>query len=283
MEKQPVSNFKRNIQRTKFILLLSALCIWPNTVWSQKYFSGRKELGVAFGVSNYYGDLSQGQNVKHFHPSVSVYQRYNLSDHFSWRNQFSYLKISGTTEGNSNYEVQNLNFQSEIYEFASMLSFNFHRFGCNINNKKQTPYALFGISGYRHDPYRIEGEISLRAANTELRKPQYRTLQMAFPMGLGYKYMLSQKRNRGALILGVEVVWRKTFTDHLDDVEGQYADYRTAKDQLGEAAAQYGQAQMMNGVSEFPEGTYRGDAHLDDWFYFVGFNISYRFTPLICR
>lgn len=284
MEKQPVSNFKRNIQSVLNITLLFTLSVWSGNLYAQKYFSGRQEYGVVLGASNYYGDLSQGQNIKHFHPSAGVYQRYNLSDYFAWRNQFSYLFASGTTDGNKNYEIQDLNFQTAIYEFSSMLSFDFHRFGTNINNQKSTPYALIGIGVFRFDPKRLDAEnISLYASNTGMRSHNYSRIQMSVPVGIGYKYKISHKRHQGAWIIGVEALWRKTFTDYLDDVTGRYPDFKDMKDKYGEQSAQYSQPQVLNGLNPFPKGTFRGDEHLNDWYYFLGINLSYRITPLICR
>ena len=284
MEKQPVSNSKRNIQSVLSAALLCVIGTWTGDVMSQKYFSGRKEYGVVLGASNYYGDLSQGQNVKHFYPSAGVYQRYNFTDYFAWRNQYSYLHVSGTTDGNKNYEVQGLNFQTSVHEFSSMLSFDFHRFGTNINNQSSTPYALLGLGVFRFDPHRLDAEeVNLHAANTGMRKNNYSRVQMSIPIGLGYKRKISQKRNRGAWIVGVEALWRKTFTDALDDVTGTYPDFRAISDAQGEGSAQYSQPQVLKGLNPFPKGTFRGDPHLKDWYYFVGFNLSYRITPLICR
>lgn len=284
MEKQPVSNFKRNIQSVIKIILLCVSSTQVGDVCAQKFFSGREEYGVVLGASNYYGDLSQGQNLRHFHPSVGVYQRYNLSDYFAWRNQFSYMNISGTTEGNKHYEIQDLNFQSAIYEFSSLLSFDFHRFGTNINNQRSTPYALLGLGIFRFDPHRLDDEgVSLHASNTGNRTKNYSRIQMSIPMGIGYKYKLTHKRNQGAWIIGVEALWRKTFTDALDDVTGRYPDYKDMTDKYGQQTAQYSQPQVLRGLNPFPKGTFRGDEHLNDWYYFVGVNLSFRITPLLCR
>jgi hypothetical protein len=95
--------------------------------------------------------------------------------------------------------------------------------------------------------------------------------------------MLNPARNRGVWILGVEGCWRKTFTDYLDDVGGFYPDYKTMVDKQGQVSAQYSHAQTLNGQPFTPAGNMRGDKHLRDWFYFIGFTASYRFTPLICR
>lgn len=283
MEKQPVFNFNRRLLVNQ-LLFIGLILASPVTLFSQKYFSGRNEFGLVVGVSNYYGDLSQGQNIKHFHPAGGIYQKYNMNSYFSWRNQLTYMTISGTTEGFKGYEFQNLNFQTDIYEYSSMLNFDFHKFGTNINNQNQTPYALIGLSAFLFDPTRIDNEdVHLRNINTEMRRRNYSRLQMSVPIGLGYKVRSSHKKHKGAWIFGVEAVWRKTFTDNLDDVDDVYPDYVTILDNQGQGSAQYSQAQLLNGGSPLYKGTFRGDTHLKDWYYFYGFNLSYRFTPFICR
>lgn len=269
---------------TKKLLILCVVLTSHFSVYAQRYFSGRNEFGVVYGVSNYYGDLAQGQNVKHFHPSYGVYQRYNLSSYFSLRNQLSYLKISGTTEGNANYAFQNLNFKSDIYEFASMLSFDFHSFGTNVRNGTETPYAILGLSMFYFDPTRLENsDLDLREFNTENRSSTYSPLQFAVPIGIGYKTMGTARRHKGAWVFGIEAIWRKTFIDYLDDVDKVYPDYNEMKKNKGLGNAQYSQAQTLNGEPALNVGTFRGDVHLKDWYYFYGFNLSYRFTPFICR
>ncbi|MGC6413798.1 MAG: DUF6089 family protein [Bacteroidia bacterium] len=284
MERQPVLNSKANRRKLNYLVVLGLTMTLHLSVLAQGYFSGRKEYGVVFGVSNYYGDLSKGQNIKHFRPSFGVYQRYNMSDYFAWRNQISYLSVAGTTEGNPNYQIQNLNFQTDIYEISSLLTFDFHAFGTNITSGSQTPYAMIGLAGYHFNPYRLDAsEISLRSANTEYRKKAYSRVRVGVPFGLGYKFRSSHKRYKGAWVFGIEAMWRKTYMDHLDDVSGVYPSYKELSENISAAAAQYSQAQTLNGGDPFPKGTFRGDASLDDWYYFYGFNLSYRFTPLTCR
>ena len=284
MENKPVSSFNRN-KRIRIFLIWCFLIFTPaRTLVAQKYFSGRNEFGIVAGVSNYYGDLSQGQNIKHFHPSVGIYQKYNLNNYFSFRNQLSALTISGTTDGNRDYEYQNLNFKTDIYEFSSMLNFDFHKFGTNVNNGNKTPYFLIGLSFFRFDPKRLENEdINLRTINTEMRPASYNQMQLAIPIGIGYKFRSVPRRHKGAWIFGVEAIWRKTYVDYLDDVNNVYPDYKAISDKQGNGSAQYSQAQTLNGLSKLKSGTFRGDTHLKDWYYFYGINLSYRFTPFICR
>jgi hypothetical protein len=95
--------------------------------------------------------------------------------------------------------------------------------------------------------------------------------------------MGTAKRHKGAWVFGIEAIWRKTFIDYLDDVDKVYPDYNEMKKNKGLGNAQYSQAQTLNGEPALNLGTFRGDVHLKDWYYFYGFNLSYRFTPFLCR
>lgn len=267
----------------KLILLIAALAA-TGPLFSQKYFSGRYELGTSVGVSNYHGDLSHGRNLDHTSPSFAGFFKYNLSSYFSWKTQLHYLHVAGTDEGVTGYSNRNLTFQTDIWDFGTSMEFNFQAFGTNVNDNYWTPYFYTGIHGFVFDPTRKENkDIRLRDLRTEGQNRKYSRLQPAIPIGFGIRTMMKPQKNRGVWIIGFEGCWRKTFTDYLDDVSGTYPDYRSTVDNRGLASAQYSHAQTLNGGLPVPAGTMRGDTHLNDWYYFVGFTASYRFTPLICR
>lgn len=258
------------------------------TLSAQRYFSGRNEFGLVGGLSNYYGDLSAGSrfefNTAHFHPSYGVYQKYNFSSYFSLRNQLSFLEISGDSKGIAGLSYQNLNFKSKIYEYSPLIEFNFQPFGTNIRDGWVTPYVLTGLSVFHFNPTRINNEdIRLRNLNTEGQKKSYSSIQASLPLGVGIKAMSPPQRGKGSVIVGFEILWRKTFTDNLDDVNKSYGDYKTMLENQGQSSAENGHAETLQGNNALPAGTMRGDTHLKDWYYFIGLSISYRFTPLICR
>jgi len=289
---QPKFSFSRHpfecLNRGFQFCLLAVVYLAAAELSAQRYFSGRNEFGLVGGVSNYYGDLSSGSrfefNTAHFHPSYGVYQKYNFSSYFSLRNQISFLEISGESKGTAGLAYQNLNFKSKIYEYSPLIEFNFHPFGTNIRDGWATPYVLTGMSFFHFNPTRIDNEdIRLRNLNTEGQKKSYSLLQPSLPLGVGIKAMSPPQRGKGSVIVGLEILWRKTFTDNLDDVNSSYGDYKTMLENQGQSSAENGQAQVQQGNPTLPAGTMRGDTHLKDWYYFVGLSLSYRFTPLICR
>ena len=212
------------------VVLSIAMVIMPSTLVAQKYFSGRNEWGFGLGMSNYYGDFSKGLNTKHFKPSGCVYQKSNFSSYFGLRNQVSFLQIQGTSEDVVGLQFQNINFQTQVIEAASMVEFNFHPFGTNINDGIATPYFLLGLGGFWFDPHRLDKEeVNLRDLKTEQQASRYSQIQPSIPIGFGVKTMASNRQHAGGWIVGAEVIFRKTFTDYIDDVSTTYYQDRNAQ------------------------------------------------------
>ena len=272
------------LNRLAGVVLSIAMVIMPSTVVAQKYFSGRNEWGFGVGMSNYYGDFSKGLNTKYYKPSGCVYQKYNFSSYFGLRNQLSFLQIQGTSDDVVGLQFQNINFQTQVIEAASMVEFNFHPFGTNINDGIATPYFLLGLGGFWFDPHRLDKEeVNVRDLKTEQQASRYSQIQPSIPIGFGIKTMASNRQHAGGWIVGAEVIFRKTFTDYLDDTYKSYGDYKTIKEQQGAGAADWSQSHVLTGGSVVAKGTMRGDTHLKDWYYFAGLTFSYRFTPQVCR
>lgn len=212
-----------------------------------------------------------------------MYFKHQWNDYFSNRLQVSYLKVSGTDLGSRSYAVRNLSFQTPIYEIAEMVEFNFQRFGLNYNNKLLSPYVFFGVAAFRFEPTRLENtDINLHNLKTEGQKKSYSLIQPSVPMGFGIKAAMKPRKNHGIWILGLEGFWRKTFTDYLDDVNADYPSYKAMVDNQGVGSAQYSHAQTQNGGQPYNTGTSRGDTHLKDWYFFLGFTIAYRIPGSPC-
>jgi Domain of unknown function (DUF6089) len=240
-------------------------------------------LGWSFGVSNYTGDLSHGSNLPGYHLSGGMYHKHQWNSYFSNRMQVSYLKISGTDKGDRSYAARNLSFQTPIYEFAEMVEFNFQKFGMNHNDKYWTPYFFAGLAGFLFEPTRLENEdIKLRNLKTEGQKKGYSLFQPSIPLGFGIKTTMKAKKNHGIWVFAAEGFWRKTFTDYLDDVNGDYPSFQATADKQGLGSAQYSHAQTLNGDQPYNTGTMRGDQHLKDWYFFLGFTLAYRFPGKVC-
>ena len=119
-----------------------------------------------------------------------------------------------------------------------------------------TPYIFAGVGGIQFNPkwYHPDSPhdpVHLREYRTEGRL--YNNMAFSVPFGAGFKYNL-----RGPWSVGVELAYRLTLTDYLDDVSTSYTNISTISNPGG-----------------FPVGTQRGDGRPYDSFMTVGITFSY--------
>src|SRR4030095_8015554 len=172
---------------------------------------------------------------------------------------------------------RNLSFQSPVSEFSLVGEFNTF----DLDNKKWTPYVFAGIAVFRYNPYTFDrsgNKTYLQPLSTEGQglpgyspSSPYGLTQFALPFGAGIKYNLSDKFR-----LGMEVGLRRTFTDYLDDVSGNYADQNDLLTYRGSLAADlaYRGDEVPGGdLTYTSKADIRGSAKYKDYYYFSGLHL----------
>jgi hypothetical protein len=188
------------------------------------------EFGISAGASQYFGDLNPDYHFNTPKPVVGIYFRKQLTDYIAIRiaGHFAQLGYSDVYNTQNAFDLRrNLSFNTNVWELGLQGDFNFFRFIPGDGNHRSTPYLTFGIGMFSFDPYAyLNGQkYYLRELGTEgqgspaypNRKP-YSNIAAYIPLGVGYKYNLNPKMN-----IGIEVVYRFTTTDYLDDVSTTYA------------------------------------------------------------
>src|SRR5574343_1712391 len=99
-------------------LAISFLFIAGNT------FSQAFELGITAGFANYIGDLAPTPVITETKPAGGVFSRINLSSTWAWNNSIMIAQVSGNDKNFDFNAARNLNFQTNIYEYASTFEFN---------------------------------------------------------------------------------------------------------------------------------------------------------------
>lgn len=247
-------------------------------------YSQAAEIGLMGGTSYYLGDLNP---TKHFYNSKfggSIFYRDKLrkSDRLSIRIQLSYGKVEAF-DADSKSEAQinrNLSFQSKIFEFGPMIEINFLPFEIGSKRKPGTPYLFMGISYFKMNPMGQynDGWIELQSLRTEGQgsefnsdKP-YKLNQISIPVGLGIKVNINSRMS-----LGLEYGIRKTFTDYLDDVSGNYVNPAILAEINGELSSQISDPSLNNqGSFSYNNGVARGNSNNKDWYAFAGITLSFR-------
>ena len=90
------------------------------------------------------------------------------------------------------------------------------------------PQGEYNGNWYELQPLGTEGQGLEAYPNKEF----YSLYEMAIPFGGGIKYAINESLN-----LNVELGWRFTFTDYLDDISGTYAEYFVLQENRGDIAA----------------------------------------------
>lgn len=255
-----------------FTLLLTSVC-------SCAQFS----LGLFGGISNYQGDLVDNHYVGRFtKPALGLTASYDYSARFTFMAGYTYARVRGDDQYNTKeyLKLRNLSFESRISELSLLAEYNVF----NLYNTRWTPYLFGGVAVYHFNPYTHDSannKVFLKPLSTEGQglpgypdvKP-YSLTQLAIPLGGGIKYNLTDRWQ-----LGLQVGFRKLFTDYLDDVSRNYV---SAEDLLAARGQQsvdlaYRGDEVAGGDPLYPEkGAQRGGAREKDWYYFTGLHLRFQ-------
>jgi hypothetical protein len=228
----------RMLKRNKhFILVIGVLLISSSLFRAQKGY--KWEFGVMTGASNYLGEI--GGREKKARPWIldlkmaktrwneSVYMRYKFHPSLSVRLAANYLRIEGADKASLNpgRRYRNLSFRNDIYDFETTLQWQFYDSKQPIGVYSRTSvyfaaYIFAGAGVFHHNPktYYQGSWVDLQPYKTE--GVSYSKFGYCVPLGLGF-YVTLNKRRRAHRI-GLEINWRYTNTDYLDDISTTYKD-----------------------------------------------------------
>lgn len=309
--------FLQNSVGKRTILLLICFFILSKT-YSQALLFGEKvkwEVGFNFGPSFFLGDLGGNSgkgtnNMKDLNFEftklmkgvfVTMYPKNWVGLRLAAN--YTYLEgddaIINTTGIDELWRKQrNLNFKTDVWELYGALEV----FPLMFLKRKSEyeprlrPYGLIGIgifhfnpkgsltdaagnkTWYNLQPLRTEGQ---GMAEYPYSKP-YKLTQMNIPFGGGIKYYISDRVN-----FSVEVLYRKTFTDYIDDVSKKYIDQKNFAKYL--PASQATLASQLSdktkpiifpGMTRWPAGTQRGDKKDGDTYFSVIAKLGIRLGPI---
>jgi hypothetical protein len=228
----------------KKIYLLLILIITTLTTNAQY----RWELGGSFGAASYLGEMGGKEltgrkfivdmQLARTRTTQGIYVRRKLNKSFMWRSAFSYARLSGADalSLNPGRVGRNLSFRNNIFELETDFEWVFYKpkniarwFGKRVD--LQT-YLFAGGAVYHHDPVTtFNGDkVKLRPLKTE--GVAYKPWQVSIPMGIGAAYIIGK-----TLKVGLEVSYRKVFTDYIDDVSTVYKDPNSFTDPTAKALA----------------------------------------------
>lgn len=251
-----------------------------------------REFGGSIGFGNYLGDLQSPDYTMQL-PSLNagLSVKANYGPHVAIRGFFNVGRISGDDSKSRDQFLinRNLSFRSNILEYGAALELNMLPFDSyNPHNKSGkryfnfTPYLYGGLNVFHYNPKTLYNGtwVSLQPLNTEGQNSgfnaagSYKLTQVAIPFGAGFKVQVSPK-----MIVSFDIGLRKTFTDYLDDVSGNYADIAALNANNGALSGALSfrgdELQNFNGISPVA-GSRRGNPNNKDWYTINQLTIAYK-------
>jgi len=240
----------------RLLLLGSVLFLAGNSVLAQAFLRPhewkkyRREVFFTTGTANFLGDLG-GRNKKgtDYSPAdldlnqsrtaFGVGYRYRFHKLLSASGKFSYLVLKGDDAQTKDIyrNNRNLNFRSNLFELSARIEAGYQKirrgggsYGVqkNYSRYKNISHALYGYLGvgaFYFNPYGKTPDgrwVALKPLRTEGQglpggaKP-YSNFNAGILFGAYYKFTLKKIWS-----VGVDICYRKTFTDYIDDVGSVY-------------------------------------------------------------
>ena len=254
-----------------------ACLLWFSTVANAQY----GEIGLLFGTTNYLGDLVPpqqyflGTNI-----GLGATYQYNFTDRIAVRGNFIWGSLSGDDKKStydSGRRQRNLNFKSHLVEFSVLGQVNILPFHPKKGRKPITPYVFAGIAVFHFNPTTVYKNelVYLQPLGTEGQgmdgfPDKYSLWEVSIPAGIGVKFCVTKRIN-----ISFEFGLRKTFTDYIDDVSGDYVDLDILRAGNGiQAANLSNRSYDSNGNQIELVGNSRG-YNGKDWYSFMGLSITY--------
>jgi len=194
------------------------------------------EFGFATGASNYLGDIGGGLKEARptffdlklikTRPNQTLFVKYKISPNFSVKGAVNYLRITGDDKITTNpgRKYRNLSFRNDIFDIETTVNYLFYNPILPLSMYPQkkiylTGYLFSGVGIFYHNPKALyNGDwVALQPLKTEGQSSTYSKMGVSIPMGVGF-YFTIIKRGHMAKRIGLEINWRYTTTDYLDDI-----------------------------------------------------------------
>jgi hypothetical protein len=273
------------------------------------YFEGGFTVGPMVFMGDLGGHFGRGTsflkdyNMKATKLSFGAFLAAHPSEFLAFRLAVNYGQLDGDDAyivPKGGYEEarhdRNLDFKTNIAEayFAAELypTVFFEEDPTDVGGRLR-PYGLIGVGVFHFNPQGSYIDpnngstqwVDLRPLHTEGQgfpeypnSKEYSLTQLNIPLGVGIKYYVNQNIN-----LSLELIYRKTFTDYIDDLSTTYVDPSVFYAHLTP-----GQAQIADNIynksplrgtdpANYGPGAKRGDPTQNDAYFTLGVKLGIRF------
>ncbi|BDS10256.1 type IX secretion system protein PorG [Aureispira anguillae] len=238
------------------------------------------EIGGYGGGLSFNGDVNEGGMLANSSAGFGAFIRYNPHPRFGLSLGFikGSLEAKDRTSQLPHIRERNLSFRSDLTEFSLISELNILSFYPQKDVYAFAPYLGAGIAVILFNPTaKYNGEwVELQKVGTEGQglegyPKKYNLVQVAIPILFGLKYSIG-----GRLNIAVEVGYRFTFTDYLDDVSTVFVSPKELINSSELAVALSNRTEEYTGApANHLIGTRRGNANNNDGYLTMGVRISF--------
>lgn len=257
------------------------------------YSQYRIDYGVSLGASNYLGEFGGGEGegrdfvldmeLSFMRWTAGGFFRYRLAPKAAVKGSLNYIRLTGDDKKSDNpaRKARNLNFKNDMFEFIVTGEFYVYQIrDLGKTGRYENDFNLYlfaGVGAFYSNPMgqSTTGEwVALKPLATE--GASYSNINLTVPVGLGFYYTL-QKKYR----VGLEIGWRTTFTDYIDDASGTYAyDYdgisnKTDARLLNQINSEFYQGENGLLPTNYDAGSKRGNPNNKDSYMTATVNLSW--------
>lgn len=244
------------------------------TADAQSFYAIRRDRDLVFTVgansSTYYGDLKDDSDVLDVKPSLSLGLKFNVSSKIGIRGEFSWLSLSGKDASAKNEltRQRNLSFTSSNYEVSATGLYYFFPHKGKFYQRPQ--FNIYGFAGFGLLFFNPKAELDGKKYPLQPLKTEgvaYGKSTLIIPFGIGVKTKITPFFD-----LGLELGWRKSFSDYIDDVSGRYVDPASFTNPI---ARQLADRRPEIGLEPAKAGRIRGNASNDDGYMLLSAKLEF--------
>lgn len=250
------------------------------------------DYGFSVGASNYLGDIGGGEGTRRdfvmdmkFNATrwnLGGFYRYRISPKFGIKGTLNYIRLAGDDANTLNppRKARNLNFKNDMFELAAIGELYIYKVNDVGGTGRYTSdfnLYLFGGAGLFYSNPKgqtANGDwVALQPLQTE--GVAYSKFNFTIPAGVGFYYTINRKYR-----LGMEISWRTTFTDYIDDVSDRFVNNydgisnKTNQAQINNVNQDLPDEEKLK-LTNFIAGSKRGDPTHDDSYLTATVNFSW--------
>lgn len=279
------------------IILISILCILSAfTTKAQQY---TWDFGLNLGATNYLGEIGGGEGqgraflldmkIPFTRYSGGLFVRKKIFEDVSLKMEANWVRIAAqdSLTGAPERRGRNLSFRTDIFEAALFAEYYFYQIDDMSRTSKHRvdfkSYLFVGFGAAYFSPFAYspldEKWHELRPLMTEGEENHYDEITMILPYGAGFNFTFNKEFR-----FGLQVAYRQSFTDYLDDISTDYAfDHEFPEETLAESKyfanrtdeAMRRERDLLPDAGFYEAPSIRGNPDDNDGYLLVQLTVSY--------